>query len=585
MSGFNSGMNVSRKLVGVSNTNAVDQRQSSISTSPPVLQKAVVVDVIYNPTELIPELKERLQEQVSNYELINVMPANSIIAQIISDDGGTSANAYTILFPFFSSHFMLPVQVGEVVHVIYQDYVGRGNKLGFWMSRIHGNRTVEDANYTHLDRQFDPLNNLNNWSIENLDNIESSPLPGFPNGGNTIDTFSIRPFDNINNPYDEFLNSSRAAQLQTPEVVPRWNKRPQELVLQGSNNALICLGEDRSGPALAPDASNEEEPSTADSKGFAGTIDIVVGRGRFPPEEASEEPELTAPRIIENTRGHLETDKAPHRNKGENGRKTDNPNEGNPDFINDAARLYVTMQSVGDNKFGITSINFPVNTLPITQPTNESDSGTINRSYVIGKADHIRFISRKNSDKGIEGSMLFLREGDSSTDEGDKDLSYLFMNKHGINIESKKIFFGTAIHDDPNETSTINYNDDDGPYEPWILWSKYRDTVSSLQKQIEDLRNQHEVAIKDLRSEIATSFSSLANAFAGGGNSIPYGPNSAVLAGQVAALQAQVKISAIAEQPLVQAKNDLSAEQDTNNNDNVSKRNHSQKLYGSKGEE
>ena len=575
---FNAGMNVSRRLIGGSTVNQIDVRQSSVNASPPVLQKAVVVDVIYDPTTIIPALRERLQEQVSNYELINVMPVNSIVAQIISDDGGTSANSYTILFPFFSSHFMLPVQVGEIVHVIYQDYVGRGNKLGFWMSRIHGNRSVEDANYTHLDRQYDPLNNISNWTTENIDNIQSSPIPGFPNGGGTIDTFSIVPFDNVRNPYDEFLSTAVAAQLQTPEVVPRWNKRPQEFVLQGANNALIVLGEDRSGAAL-----NDQESSTADSKGYAGTIDIVVGRGRFLPEDSSSDPELTAPRIIKNSRGNKETDKAPFRNKNQNGRIQDNPNEGNPDFINDAARLYVTMQSVADNKFGIASINFPASTLPITQPTNENNEGTVNRSYVAGKADHIRFISRKNSDKGIEGTMLFLREGEPSTEDGDKDLSYMFFDKNGINIESNKIFLGTAAHENPNESNNINYNDDEGPYEPWILWSKYKDTVDSLQKQITDLQSKHEKAIKDLRTEVANSFSMLANAFAGGGNSIPYGPNSAVVAGQVAAIQAQAKISIVSEAPLSEIKNSLSSDQNSNITDNVSKINHSQKIYGSKG--
>lgn len=586
MSGMHAGMNVGRSLIGGSTLNQVDPRRGVADAAAPTLQKAVVIDIVYDFSILSQDYKEKLTELVSNYELIEVMPINSIVAQIVSNDGGTSSTPYTILFPFFSSHFMLPLKVGEIVHVIYQDFSTNGNKLGFWLSRIHGQRQVEDTNYSHLDRQYDPLNNLLYWSTTNLSQITTSPDPSFPNGGGTPDTQTIKPFAPNEDAYVNIITDSSASKIETHESVPRWNKRPQEFVLQGSNNALICLGEDRSGPAKLPDSNEQQqqEDEAADSKGFAGTIDMVVGRGRFPPDPKTA-PELTAARTIKNSRTETETDKAPFRNKEGTPqvRAQDNPKEGDPDFVNDAARLYVTMQSVADNKFGISSIAFPPSTLPIVQPTNQDNVGTLNRSYVAGKADHIRFISRKNSEKGIAGTMLFLREGDSSTEDGDKDLSYMFFDKNGINLEANKIFFGTAAHEDPNENNNINYNDDEGPYEPWILWSKYKEAVDALHKQITDMQEEHTKAIKDLRDGVAQAFGSMANAFAGGGNSVPYGPNSAVIAGQAAAISAQTSISTKAEQILSQFKQQLSSDQDQNNTDNISKINHSQKLYGSKG--
>ena len=581
---FHSGMNVSRRVVGGITTNQIDIRDGYTNGSPPVLQKAVVVDVIYDYNMLTDEYKQNLVDTVGNYELVEMIPINSIIAKIVSNEEGLSANPNTILFPFFSSHFMLPVKVGEIVHVIYQDYVGRGNKLGFWLSRIHGNKQVEDANYTHLDRQYDPINNLALWTTDNRNDIQSSPDPSFPNGGGTSDTRTIVPFSPNKNPYDDLRERSFAAFLQTEEVVPRWNKRPQEFVIQGSNNTLICLGEDRAGGAER-DTSNEE---LTDSKGFAGTIDMVVGRGRFPPSSKKETPELTAPRVIANTRGSLETDKAPHRNKDPNsGRLKDNPREGDPDFTNDAARIYVTMQSVADNRFGITSINFPSATLPVSQPTNGEGTGTINRSYVVGKADHIRLVARKNKDKNIEGTILFLREGEASdnTNDGDRDLSYVFIDKNGINIESKKIFLGTATPENPNENSSILYNDDEGPYEPYILWTKYRDTVVNLQEQINELRTKHEEAIKDLRTVTAAAFSSLGSTLTSGGTSIPYGPNSAVAAASVTATAESTKITNSAANYLSAVTSSLGTLQTKNNDDNISKKNHSQVIYGTKGQE
>lgn len=575
-------MNVSRRIVGGYTLNQSRSEQISAATAapPPTLQTAVVADVIYDVSIIEGDYKTRLQNLVGNPELIDVLPVGAIIAQIISNEGGTSATPYTILFPFFSSHFQQPIQIGEQVHVIYQDFFGRGSSIGYWMSRIHSNRTIEDANYTHLDRRYDPSNNLVFWSTANLKNIRSSPDPNFPNGGNTQDTYTITPFRGQGNPYDDMYFSSSATRLGTQESVPRWNKRPQEFILQGANNTLICLGEDRTGPVSASSGGGVIQ----EFKGFAGSIDLVAGRGRFPPASPTEDPTRTAARLIRNSRGQQETDKAPFRNMNADGtRRQDNPNEGNPDYENDAARVYITMQSLVDDKFGITSIQYPEQTLPIAQPTNQQEQGTVNRSYVAGKADHIRLFARKNEPEGIEGTILILRQGDSSTDtSGSRDLSYIFMDKNGMNLEADKIYFGTAAHENPNENDSINFNDDEGPYEPWILWSAYRAGVQSMQNQIKQLQDEHKKAIEEIRNQVAEHFGLLARAFDGGGTSAPYGPNSAVAAASVIASNAEnfIKNSGTNLVPFVTT---LSQSQADNMSNNISKINHSQKLYGSKG--
>ncbi len=272
------GSSVGRTLVGGAQRNNVGgrMRDQDASASPPVLQLAVVVEYVYQPQAILSnaEIKDKWMSVVNNPELIDVMPVGSVIAQIISDSGGLSATGYTILFPFFSSHIQFPVKIGEIIHVVYQDYVGRGNQLGFWMTRVHGNRAVEDANYTHLDRQFDGLNNLQNWSTNQLTKIQSSPEPGFPNGAGTIDTHTVRPIDNQGDPYAHFLSASQAAPFQsTMEPVPRWNKRPGEFVLQGSNNTMVVFGEDRTGP-VDPNVNTKDQEET--TGGFSGTIDIVA---------------------------------------------------------------------------------------------------------------------------------------------------------------------------------------------------------------------------------------------------------------------------------------------------------------------
>jgi hypothetical protein len=199
----------------------------------------------------------------------------------------------------------------------------------------------------------------------------------------------------------------------------------------------------------------------ADAVGRAGSIDIVAGRARKLPENENVDPEETAPRLVENTRGVLEVNKTPYLVEG----RQDNPREGDPDFENDAARLLVTMQSEADVNFGITDIDFPTDTLEPTQP-NEGTDGTLNKSYVLAKADNIRIIARKNDD--VNGTVLIIREGSDDT-----DLAYLYINQDGkLQIFAPEIYLGQAT----------------GKEEPYIKWSEYKNSVDKLQEQIDELK-------------------------------------------------------------------------------------------------
>lgn len=470
------GNNAQRRTVGANTTNHIgdDIRRTQTMGVPPTLQRAVVVDVITDPDLLSDEELDALASTVGNAELIDVMPINSVIARLVSNNSGGDVNPNLVLFPFFSSHVMLPVQPGETVYVVFEDYKETGAALGYWFTRIHAQGTVEDANYTHLDRRFDASMNPQNYSTEERTRTDSNGSsfagPGFPNGGNTEESRTLEPdqtAETVRDPYEQIKEQSKSYKLSTIEPVPRWRKRPSELVFQGSNNTLVYFGEDRSGPV-----DNEN-----DAKGQAGTIGVIVGRGRkttFGTETSSETPDGTAPRVIKNTRNDYETDKAPYRRGFQ--RKT-NPNEGNPDVINDAAMLFATMQAQIDERFGI-RLN-PEDSLELP---NISGNGTFNRSHVVGKADHIRLIARKDTENGVAGSVLLVREG-----EPDEDLGYFFIDDNGqIQIEAVKIYLGKST----NES------------EPYIKWTEFKKTVEKLQAQIDTIATACTTAIGNLGAPI-----------------------------------------------------------------------------------
>ena len=509
------GTNIARSLMGASGINAALTAQTLTSGQTPTLQRAVVVDVITDLSLITEEYKEALTATINNAELLDVMSVNCIIARLVSSNDGNGSNSNTILFPFYSSHFMLPVMPGEQVYVIYEDMQGSGTKVGYWMSRVSGYGTYEDPNYTHHDRRFDPTINEGTYTTREITNRNAGNGPEtFQNGGNSIDTATL-PVNERNmaeNPYDAIFNEARATAFVTPEPVPRWKKRPQELVLQGANNALIMLGEDRNGPI---DGAINDNPVDIIKLGGAprqaAAIDIVVGRGRYLPETGADPkaPAVSnpsgassnAPLIIDNIRGYKETDKNPFRNSRES---IANTNEGNPNPIFDAARVYVVQQSRVDENYGLVfngtrGISYPPECLANEQPV---ENGTLGRSYVVNKADHIRMIARREpqtaASENIPGTVLIIREGklnsnsisanpDTLPTVPDGNLAYIYLNKEGkLQVEANEIYLGRA-----GDLS-----------QPYVRYSVYKQTIETLQDQINSLRDH----IKTLEETLENAF-------------------------------------------------------------------------------
>ena len=479
---------VGRALVGggSSAANPSDTlRKAATGGNQPLLQRAVCVEVVDNPAALTDEQKQAISEEVNNPDFVDVLPVNSIVARIVSNSADAGTTTSTILFPLFNSFIQLPIIPGEHVWVLYDDPGRTTGGIGYWFSRVAEQRTIEDVNFNVHDRRFFPEYNPQLLSTSERGR-EQQETPGFPNGAETQQTFTMRVTgSNGQNPYDGILQGSRAIQNFTFEPVPRWNKRPGELVLQGRNNSTIVFGDDRKGSVV-----REEE----DIVRFSGKIDIVAGRARKLPESDSADPEETAPRIITNSREQKEVNKTPYLTNSQN----DNPREGDPDYVNDAARLLVSMQTQADVNFNLTNLPFADKTLEFSQPYEDQEDTTTGRSYVLGKADHIRLIARKTDD--VEGTILIVRESDS-----EDTLAYLHIDSDGkLQLYSKEIYLGKATDKD----------------EPYIKWSEYKKSITKLQQQIDSLKD----FCQQLTTALATGF--------GAAIAAPYSP--------IAALNAQV---------------------------------------------
>ena len=513
--------NITRRLVGGPGARTTEGQftQMASQAEAPVLQRGVVVDVVTDTSLLSDDYLSQVANIVDNPELIDVMPVGSVIARMVSNQGGMGATSNTVLFPFWSSHLMLPVQPGEQIYAIYEDYTVSGTRVGYWLSRAHGFGTFEDPNYTHHDRRFDPSINPGNYTTSDVTNRPTTLISAsFQNGGNTPDTLTLVPSGNLNeNPYDTIWNSSRASKYVTPEPVPRWKKRPQEFVLQGSNNAIIVLGEDRNGPI-----SGSIQPTPVDIVKFggaprqAGSIDLIVGRGRYLPEPGVNPREVndsnppgennTAPIVTVNSRGYRESDKNPFRTQ-----RVGNPIEGDPSPIYDAARLYVVQQSKVDENYGLVQVAdkgllYPENAIPNIQPAG---TGPYGRSYVVAKADNIRVIARREPQAGarenIAGTILLVREGNRNTSARgsvpgsaaernnaavpDGNMAYMLFDQTGaIQADARKIVLGRG-------------NDNK---EPYIRWTYYNVHMEELKTQVKLLADH----VKKITDDYNTAFTS-----------------------------------------------------------------------------
>ena len=350
------------------------------------------------------------------------MPRCSIIATVVSDQGAKSSSRPVVCFPMFS-HLNLPVKPGEQVWIMYQK-VDQQAGVGFWISRRVGPATVDDPNYTHLDRVVDVKQNKDVPTSERFGGASSSSEKRtFGSGGGKRKSEQTLPGSS---PYKSIIDNSSSNNQFTGEVVPSFSKRCSDLSLLGSNNTRIVLGEDRTG-------SVDNDPSVTG----AGTIDIVAGTG-----QAGSGNEAIS---IENTRGYSEADRLS---------TSQSQSEGDPDFITDLSRLYISMKTNGDT-------NFEINT-PSIGSTDGSDSGE--GPYAVVKSTHPRIIAKS------DGSIKIVHESGSS----------IVMDSSGnvSVVTNGMISMGTASGSPPG---------DYGQLEPFVRGQTLRKALTDLVDSLSSL--------------------------------------------------------------------------------------------------
>jgi hypothetical protein len=432
-----------------------DMRQSVPSRQ---FIRGVVVEVINDLSVYNDEKIAELKKNVSNPNDLDDMPRNSCLVRVITDSAAIGNNTSKLCYPFYPPYLAMPIKPGEYVW-LFNESPDDISDLLYWMHRVPESGTVDDVNYTHGDRRY--TSQKAQSTFEKSKKEDEDKRPGFPNGPEGPDARTLDPSDD----FDAIVGRSESYKQTAKEVVPRYTKRPGDFIVQGSNNALIVLGDSRESYSPRPDLKRStatKEESLKDN----GTIDIVVGRGRFTSKD--ELPTRSEANVIENESEERQTweevDKDPESSRGASENNTENPTEGDPDFRHDASRVFTSMDTDIDVhlEIGKGSQNY------VTLITGELVDKKAAAAFM--KSDEVRIIARKNKDKNINGSVRIIKEGDPNN-----DLCAIYLLDDGtVHITGKQIYMGR---------SNTNGGKLDGPgpggSQPYVKYKQLEDLLTA----------------------------------------------------------------------------------------------------------
>ena len=212
------------------------------------------------------------------------LPVGTVVCIDMSDAKDKSAH---VCLPMLTTHISLPLKPGEIVW-FYKDTTSSFDEAtisahpllalnNYWLSRKVGSRISEDLSFSFASRDVIISNNSQDAKdkLEGIENTKTDDkkrrkkikeeedkkikLPDYILSKTYTDKY---PF--LNSPeYLELYSNSKKNQDVFPTAVPRWNSKPFELSLQGSNNSLVNL---------------TKSFTTKEEYKSSGAIDLVAGR-------------------------------------------------------------------------------------------------------------------------------------------------------------------------------------------------------------------------------------------------------------------------------------------------------------------
>lgn len=409
---------------------------------PAVFLKGLVVDVMNSTSELsVTNDSLGNNKSLVTSDAMKNYPRNTAIVKEVSYGMAKRSNTRVVCYPFFSSHLCMPLKPGEYVWFVYENPDQRGS-IAYWLSRVSEPNHVEDVNYTFSARTY----------------LQPPEKPvkraGDKFDGSTTNEEETQTFS-WTSPTPDPLEMSNLVDLARKvhrfEPVPRYTKRAGDMVLQGSNNSLIMLGEERghwvSNQHLVWSANTPPDDFPAGQP----AIDIVVGRGSKSAElskGSSGKFGATKGKTLKNEFGLEETNKR---------EKSDV--EGDAHFSVDATRIYLT-----SNSSNVNSSYHPDTLLGLDLPESPSRStptGNDPGAFAVIKSDNLRLVSRP------AGSIRIVKEPSPGKNDGAAIMAF---SDGDLQISAKKVSLTSYVGD--------------GATQPYV---RYEELLSLLNSLLDDI--------------------------------------------------------------------------------------------------
>tara|TARA_Y100000992_G_scaffold302269_1_gene275756 strand:- start:1211 stop:2887 length:1677 start_codon:yes stop_codon:yes gene_type:complete len=232
-----------------------------------VYNEVTIKDVLSGRVTTLPG-GESVKSPIKNFEHVANMPMNSSIVQIVDDGRGGDGEKPVICYPFFPSHFSLPLKVGEYVWMIEENIKGVINY--YWMCRKTGIIQVEDLNFTNLERT-----SINTAMYDKHEESAGVFVPSSETKEKMISLAKSEVSNIAEESYSNLLkNSFNHVTEFVGEAVPRMKKRSSDLLFQGSNNSGIHLTVEK----FSDLSENNTEESLNDGYVSSPAIDIFIKR-------------------------------------------------------------------------------------------------------------------------------------------------------------------------------------------------------------------------------------------------------------------------------------------------------------------
>lgn len=549
------------RMAGQSNAATRTAALESATPNAPIQFYRGVVEVIIHdvsswdwngPEGATEEDGNRYIDRIEDDGIIDETTDNTILVRVTSAGEYQQKGTLKLCFPLFPSHLQMPIKIGEQVFLFVED------KAGYWIARAPGTLSTDDANYSHNDRKFVDVINLESVIEESdtLDGSEDLAIGVFNNGAIEDGKTSFPEGDG----YDTLWDNSLLKVNSIYEPVPKFIKRPGDLVLQGSNNSLIVLGTHRGWPKEKPSdwegdfigdspevlsnsyLLNNEDLAENDNLKKQGSIDMVVGRGRYTPvvettsTSEGDDPLRTACRTLANERELIEADRAPSM-------RILDPNlcEGDPDFGYDAGRILLVQKSNSDYYFGLPGND--EDKLPSVTAWSDGKAGSNNvdvgtgqqdddgkydpdagesggrgdgaipvavadSSYAVIKSDEIRLIARQQEKDEqdlpeapeINGSIKIIKEGIQDAEDGTGRAVIMMMPDGTIMVDGPTVIIGSGGPDlDKGHGKGTQVVLGRGATEPIVLGQALKNILDQHMNDMKDM-------IQDLKDHVANVF-------------------------------------------------------------------------------